>query len=83
MIRPPNESILLGETQSDPVVHGSIKLNVPGTPFLQAFKKIVILLDTTQGFQHEQVQKPAKQKDADGEADLPCQGRLWPPPDHG
>lgn len=51
--------------------------------FLQAFKKIVILLNATQGFQREQVQNPAKQKNADGEADLPCQGRLWPPPDHG
>ena len=51
--------------------------------FLQAFKKFVILLNTTQGFQDEQVQKPAEHNDNDGETDLPCQGCLWPPPDHG
>ena len=45
--------------------------------------RVVILIESTNGFHRGLEQYPTENKDSYCESNLPCQRRLWPPPNQG
>ena len=72
-------------TQSEPLFVNRLMFNNLSRRQIisESVKQLVILIDCMNGCHRGFEQYPTEDKDHDGESDLPCQRRLWTPPDQG